>query len=209
MVQRVKRTLVKARMTAIQKENKKQAILDDIRAGLLKTAQIAEKHGVGYHTVYRLRDMAGGEKDLHADIVFKATQDVVALRIADNINDNVIVNENAQIVLAMMREHSQSVMRARGVAALLMDDLEATIRNRAEIENDIEIECSSDEDGLRKSRMKRAVSLAANTKVLADLSGALKTLIGLEREMFNIGQGDDGNGKQSLEDYVLSLPAVN
>lgn len=196
-------------MTAIQKENKKQAILDDIRAGLLKTAQIAEKHGVGYHTVYRLRDMAGGEKDLHADIVFKATQDVVALRIADNINDNVIVNENAQIVLAMMREHSQSVMRARGVAALLMDDLEATIRNRAEIENDIEIECSSDEDGLRKSRMKRAVSLAANTKVLADLSGALKTLIGLEREMFNIGQGDDGNGKQSLEDYVLSLPAVN
>ncbi len=209
MVQRVKRTLVKARMTAIQKENKRQAILDDIRAGILKTAQIAEKHGVGYHTVYRLRDLAGGEKDLHADIVFKATQDVVALRIADNINDNVVVNENAQIVLAMMREHSQSVMRARGVAALLMDDLEATIRNRAEIENDIEIECSSDEDGLRKSRMKRAVSLAANTKVLADLSSALKTLISLEREMFNIGKGDDGNGKQSLEDYVLSLPAVN
>lgn len=196
-------------MTAIQKENKRQAILDDIRAGILKTAQIAEKHGVGYHTVYRLRDLAGGEKDLHADIVFKATQDVVALRIADNINDNVVVNENAQIVLAMMREHSQSVMRARGVAALLMDDLEATIRNRAEIENDIEIECSSDEDGLRKSRMKRAVSLAANTKVLADLSSALKTLISLEREMFNIGKGDDGNGKQSLEDYVLSLPAVN
>ena len=209
MVQRVKRTLVKARMTAIQKENKRQAILDDIRAGILKTAQIAEKHGVGYHTVYRLRDLAGGEKDLHADIVFKATQDVVALRIADNINDNVVVNENAQIVLAMMREHSQSVMRARGVEALLMDDLEATIRNRAEIENDIEIECSSDEDGLRKSRMKRAVSLAANTKVLADLSSALKTLISLEREMFNIGKGDDGNGKQSLEDYVLSLPAVN
>ena len=209
MVQRVKRTLVKARLTAIQKENKKQAILDDIRAGILKTAAIAEKHGVGYHTIYRMRDMVGGEDDLHANIVFKATQDVVALRIADNINDNVIVNENAQIVLAMMREHSQSVMRARGVAELLMDDLEATIRNRAEIEADIEIECSGDEDNLRKFRMKRAVSLAANTKVLADLSGALKTLISLEREMFNIGQGDDGNGKQSLEDYVLSLPAVN
>lgn len=209
MVQRVKRTLVKARLTAIQKENRQQAILDDIRAGLLKTKQIAEKHGVGYHTIYRMRDMVGSDKDLHANIVFKATQDVVALRIADNINDNVVVNENAQIVLAMMREHSQSVMRARGVAALLMDDLEATIRNRAEIEADIEIECGGDEDNLRKFRMKRAVSLAANTKVLADLSGALKTLIGLEREMFNIGQGDDGDGKQSLEDYVLSLPAVN
>jgi hypothetical protein len=156
-----------------------------------------------------MRSLVGSEKDLHANIVFKATQDVVALRIADNINDNVIVNENAQIVLAMMREHSQSVMRARGVAALLMDDLEATIRNREEIEDDIEIECKGDENPLRKIRMKRAVSLAANTKVLADLSGALKTLIGLEREMFNIGQGDDGNGKQSLEDYVLSLPAVN
>jgi hypothetical protein len=200
---------VKARLTAIQKENKRQAILDDIRAGLLKTAQIADKHGVSYHTIYRMRGMVGSEKDLHANIVFKATQDVVALRIADNINDNVVVNENAQIVLAMMREHSQSVMRARGVAALLMDDLEATIRNRAEIEDDIEIECKDDENTLRKYRMKRAVSLSANTKVLADLSGALKTLIGLEREMFNIGQGDDGNGKQSLEDYVLSLPAVN
>lgn len=209
MVERVKRRLVKRRIPAIQKENKKQAILDDIRAGLMTTAHIAEKHGVSYHVVYRMRALVGGENDLHANIVFKATQDVVALRIADNINDSVVVNENAKIVLEMMREHSQSVMRARGAADLLMNDLEAAIRNREQIQADIRTECADDESPIRRSQMMRAVSLAANTKVLADLSNALKTLITLEREMFNIGNGDDGNGKQSLEDYVLSLPAVN
>jgi hypothetical protein len=195
-------------MTAVQRENKRQAIIDDIRAGILNTQAIAEKHSVGYHTVYRLRSLVGSDKDLHANIVFKATKDVVALRIADNINDKMVVNENAQIVLAMMREHSKSVMRARGAADMLMDDLEAAIRNREQIQEDIRAECDGDESPIRRSQMMRAVSLSANTKVLADLSNALKTLITLEREMFNIGKAEESSNR-SLEEYVLSLPAVN
>lgn len=213
MAERVKWSRIKQRVSSVLKENKKQSIIDDVRSGLFTLPQIAKKQNVNYHKVYRLAKLVGTKQDLHADIIHKATQEVVALHVADNQHDAVVVSENTQIVLAMMREHSQSVMRARGVAALLMDDLEAAIRNRAEIEADIEIECSKDsEDEERKSgmsrrtRMLRAVSLQTNTKILNDLSSALKILILLEREMFGIGQGDDGNGKQSLEEYVLSLP---
>ncbi|MFZ2981869.1 MAG: hypothetical protein WA085_12620 [Sphingobium sp.] len=186
-----------------------QAIIDDVRAGLLSIPQIAEKHNVDYHKAYRISKTLGGGGDLHGEVVGKVQNEVAALRIADNINDSVVVTENAQIVLMMMREHSQSVMRARNVAALLMDELESTIRNREAIEEDIEVKCADDQSPLRRNRMMAAVSLPTNTKTLADLSGALKTLIGLEREMFNIGQAGSGEGDKTLEDYVLSLPAVN
>lgn len=186
-----------------------QAIIDDVRAGLLSIPQIAEKHNVDYHKAYRISKTLGGGGDLHVEVVSTVQNKVAALRIADNLNDAVVVSENAQIVLTMMREHSQSVMRARNVATLLMDELESTIRNREAIEEDIEIKCADDQSPLRRNRMMAAVSLPTNTKTLADLSGALKTLVGLEREMFNIGNTASGEGDKTLEDYVMSLPAVN
>ncbi|MDZ7885568.1 MAG: hypothetical protein U5N53_22945 [Mycobacterium sp.] len=69
---------MKARIPAIQKENKKQAILDDLRAGLLTIAQIPTSKGVNYHMVYAAEHgwrRAGLARFDHRS--YKATQEVV------------------------------------------------------------------------------------------------------------------------------------
>lgn len=188
-------------------ERLRNAIIDDLRAGLLTRVKIAERHRVKYRAVLKLAKLLGIDGDLQPEIHAKAKKEIVAMRFGDNANDAVVVNDNARVILELVRDHSTIVRRARNISVSLLDDLEQTIGNREEIERSIEAECANDTSPLREMNMRRAVSLPANTKTLMDLASAMKTLIGLEREMFNIGKGDDdGKGNQSLEDYVLSLP---
>lgn len=186
---------------------KQKAIIDDLRAGLLKMPRIAEKHKVPYHQVYSLSRLIGKQQgDLRDEVVASAQAQIVAAHVTDFAHEGVVVSENAQVVLALVRDHSVQVKRLRNIAAMLMGDLETTIRHRDEIEADIAVKCASDDNGQREARMLHAVSLPVNAKTLADITGAMKTLVGLEREIFNIGDDNDGDGQQSLEDYLLSLP---
>lgn len=182
-------------------------VIVDIRAGILSKPKIAEKHKVSVGQVRQWAKMLGVDGDLRADVMVAARAGYMDTMLADNAQESIVVNENAQIVLALMRDHSDQVRRARNIATLLMDDLETAIRRRDEIENTIAEKCAEDKTREREARLLRAVSLPVNTKTLADLAGAMKTLIGLEREIFNIGKdrGDDDNGG-TLEDYLLSLP---
>lgn len=187
-------------------EKLRNAIIDDLRAGLLSRQKIADKHKVKYSAVLRFAKMLGAEKDLRPAVMRQAETEIMALRLGDNENDAVVVNENALVILELVRDHSAIVRRARNISTTLLQDLEDTIRNRDEIENTIAEKCAEDSSPAREMQMMRAVSLPTNTKTLMDLAGAMKTLIGLEREMFNIGKGDESKGVQSLEDYVMSLP---
>lgn len=182
-----------------------KAIIDDIRAGLLNVSQIAKKHEVDYFVVYRLSKKMGNAADLHDAIVSRFNKEVVQTHIANNANDSVVVEENARALLEIARGHSKQVGRARDIATSLMADLENTIANREAIEDDIIADTAADKSPVRRTRMLNAVSLPANMKTLADLSGALKTLISLEREILNIKNTDADEGRQSLEDYVLTL----
>lgn len=187
-------------------EKLRNAIIDDLRAGLLSRVKIAERHRVKYTAVLRFSRMLGAEGDLRPAVQKKAEAEIMAMRQGDNTNDAVVVNENALVILELVRDHSNLVRRARNISVVLLQDLEDTIRNRDEIERTIKEKCAEDASPVREMQMMRAVSLPTNTKTLMDLAGAMKTLIGLEREMFNIGKGDEGRGTQSLEDYVMSLP---
>lgn len=188
------------------KPQKEARIMDDIRAGLLSLPKIAAKHKVPYHHVYRISKSVGVTGDLRSEVMAEARSQAVALRMGSNEHDGVIVSENAQAVLAVVRDHSDGLRRARKLASVLMDDLENTIRNRDEIERAIEIETANDQTAMREVQMKRAVSLPVNAKTLVDIANAMKTVITLEREIFKIGQDDGDKGRESLEDYLLSLP---
>lgn len=179
--------------------------MDDIRAGLLSLPKVAAKHKVPYHHVYRISKAVGVTGDLRSEVMGVAKTKAVAIRMADNEQDGVIVSDNAQAILSVVRDHSDGLRRARKLASVLMDDLENTLRNREEIERDIAIHTADDETGARQARLMRAVALPINAKTLVDIANAMKTVITMEREIFRIGQDDDG-GQQSLEDYVLSLP---
>lgn len=181
-------------------------IVDDVRAGLLQLPQIAAKHSVEYHSVYRIAKKVEAVGELRGEIISTAQNKIIATHMGNNPNDGVVVEKNAMMVLELVRGHAEQVGKARNIASSLMQDLEHTILNREQIEDDIAAATAEDQSPTRRNNMLRAVSLPVNTKTLADLAGALKTLITLEREMFKLDKdtGDDDKN-QSLEDYVLSL----
>ncbi|MDZ7885567.1 MAG: hypothetical protein U5N53_22940 [Mycobacterium sp.] len=114
-------------------------------------------------------------------------------------------------MLAMMREHSTSVMRARGVAALLMDDLEDTIRNRERRSRRKSTRnARDDENGMRKIQSEAwRYRCPPIPEILADLSGALKTLISLSGKCSTSDMAMMKARAKASRTYVMSLPAVN
>ena len=80
---------------------------------------------------------------------------------------------------------------------------------RADIEAAIKAETGADKTGERRARMLRAIALPSRSAVLGSLSSALKTLIGLERQAFNL---DEASGEAPTQHYdlsVLSLEELN
>lgn len=61
-----------------------------------------------------------------------------------------------------------------------------------DIEQAIDEDTKSDRDGKRKAAMLKAVSLPTRAGVMRDLSVALKNLIPLERQAFNLDEKDKG-----------------
>lgn len=102
------------------------------------------------------------------------------------------VRSNVQII----REHRHDIKKGRELVSLLSSQLEVAAGNRETIESDIYEDTKGDKkiDSKRRNAMMKAVSLPAHAGVLRDLSTALKNLIPLERQAFNIddqGAGDE------------------
>ena len=70
-------------------------------------------------------------------------------------------------------------------------------RPRAETKSkqSIEEETEGGDNGKRRAMMLRAVALPSRAGVIVNLSNALRTLVALERQAFNLGDSLDGNDR--------------
>jgi hypothetical protein len=98
--------------------------------------------------------------------------------------------------------HQERVATSLGIVNILQTQLEEAATIRDELEETIEKEIKGDtvEDRRKRTRLYKAVSLPTHAGVLRDLSVALKNLIGLERQAYNI----DEDGRRS-DDPIGSL----
>jgi hypothetical protein len=111
----------------------------------------------------------------------------------------------------VVREHRTSIGGGQRLVNALFHELEEATMQRADIEAAIEAETGADKTGERRARMFRAIALPSRSAVLGSLSSALKTLIGMERQAFNL---DEASGKaaaptQHYDLTVLSLEELN
>ena len=83
-----------------------------------------------------------------------------------------------------------------------MRQLVETAVNRESIENDIEEETKGDETNQRRYRMIKAISLPTNAAVMRDLSTAMKNLVGMERQAFNL---DELSSEETYEERLARL----
>jgi ribosome-binding protein aMBF1 (putative translation factor) len=94
--------------------------------------------------------------------------------------------------VALVREHRQDIRQGRELVGLIHEQLKEAAQCREAIRETIE---KSDITPQKRAAMLKAVSIPAHAGALRDLSTALKNLIPLERQAFNL---DDQESTEPL-----------
>jgi hypothetical protein len=160
----------------------------DYRAGSLSIREIAKVHGVSDTAIRKKATKDGWQRDLTERVQERVRTELVraTVRTADPQTEEEIVHEAAAQKVAVVRSHIKRVTAQTELVDLLTHQLIAVAGKREDFEDAIEEETAADKTGERRSRMMKAISLPTHASTAVNLANALKTLVGLERQAFNI-----------------------
>lgn len=173
-----------------------EAIERDYRAGMLSIREISRKHDVPESSIRYQAKKYGWQRSLSGKVRERAQEKLLRKELRNpNANDDEVVEEAADTVTAVQLCHRKDIKDGRGFVELFYAHLREAAINRADIEDQIyEHTKASDPDGKddikARNAMLRAVSLPSHVGCLRDLSVALKNLVPLERQAFNMNDED-------------------
>ena len=165
-----------------------EAIEREYRAGQLSVSEIGRLYGLSHTAIQKRAKRDSWTRDLAA----KVRQEVSARLVADPVascNTREAVDNAATRAVQVIREHRADIGRGRTVCSLLLSELENATLKIDEIEDAIELETAGDANSNRRQTMLKAVSLSNRCSSVIALSGALKNLVALERQSFNLDDG--------------------
>lgn len=189
-----------------------EAIEREYRTGQLSVRELSRQHGVSHVAIHKRAKAEGWSRDLAKQV----RQEVNTRLVTSEVNTasaKEAVEQAAQRGVEVVRQHRGSLGRAHAIAERLMIELEHGTENAAEIEEAIEAETIDDKSPKRRNAMLKAVSLPSRAGTLRELSQALKNLIPLERQAFNLdapagGDDDDGAKVPAGNDLARRLAFV-
>lgn len=170
-----------------------ESIERDYRANVLSIREIAKIHDVSDKAIRNKAKANGWQRDLTAKVNEQVRTELVRTEVrAPNAQEKVrtereIVEQAAATVVEVVRSHRKDISAGRGVIGLLMQQLTDVAGHRDEFEEAIWEETKEDETTERRNKLMKAVSIPVHASTVRDLSTALKNLVGLERQAFNIG----------------------
>lgn len=184
-----------------------EAIESAYRAGLLSIREIASQHGITHGAINKRAKRDGWERDLKAKIKAKADALVSKREVSSQVstetatNERILIEANAEVIATVRMEHRGDIRRARNIANSLFDELEAECADVAALQQLGDLMFEPDDKGYDKLNeiYHKVISMPGRVKSMKDLSDTLKTLIGLERQAYDIDgpAGDDASKKLS------------
>lgn len=184
-----------------------EAIESAYRAGLLSIREIASQHGITHGAINKRAKRDGWERDLKAKIKSKADALVSKREVSSQVSnetatsERILIEANAEVIATVRMEHRGDIRRARNIASSLFGELEAQCSDVGLLDNLGDLMVSPDDKGQDKLNeiYRKVISMPGRVKSMKDLSDTLKTLIGLERQAYDIDgpAGDDASKKLS------------
>ena len=107
-----------------------------------------------------------------------------------------------QTNLQVIGRHRRDIAKGHSLVSMLFQQLEEAATHREEIEDAIGEETKGDENSRRRNQMMKMVGLPTHAGVLRDLSTALKNLIPLERQAYNL---DEQEHEEPYEERLRRL----
>lgn len=199
-----------------------ETIEGQYRANVLSLRIIGTQHGITEGAIRKKAKAEGWQRDLAAKVRKQAKEELVRSDGTQSVRNagtqqatKEVERQAVQTIVTVVRNHRSILKRGYDVLEGLLAELQETADNRSEIEAAIDEETAADKDGKRKAMMQRAIALPSRTGVMLNLSAAMKNVIALERQAFNIDDapqsGDDGaveamaaarNAKEAAERYA-------
>ncbi|MBE5683665.1 hypothetical protein [Pantoea agglomerans] len=190
-----------------------EAIESAYRAGLMSIREIASQHGITHGAINKRAKRDGWERDLKAKIKAKADALVSKREVSRQVstetatNDRILIEANAEVIANVRMEHRGDIRRARNIARSLFGELEAQCADVGALEQLGDLMFSPDDKGQDKLNeiYHKVISMPGRVKSMKDLSDTLKTLIGLERQAYDIDGPTGDESSKKLSDLMDDL----
>jgi len=190
-----------------------EAIESAYRAGLMSLREIASQHSISEGAIRKRakrddwsRDLAAKVKERADDLVRKA-QVRKQVRTDNSFSERVLVEATAEVIASVRMEHRGDIRRAREITNSLFDELGAECADVESLRKLGEMMLDPDENG--RDRLNEVyqsiISMPERVKSVKALSDALKNLIGLERQAYDIDGPEGDNSVKKLSDLMDSL----
>ena len=188
-----------------------ESVERDYSAGLLSLREIGAKHGVTHGAINKRANRDGWARDLSAKIKIKAdllvsTEMVSTAVSTKKASEKEIIEVNAQAIVNIKLAHRGDIRKSKNIVNSLFDELESTTDNRELFEQLGEILRQESESGQDKLNdiYKKVISMPQRIDGVKKLTDALKTMIGLEREAYDITAAPTATDN-AMSSFVKSL----
>ncbi|WP_145603578.1 hypothetical protein [Yersinia intermedia] len=190
-----------------------EAIESVYRAGLMSLREIASQHNISEGAIRKRAKRDDWSRDLSAKIKERA-EDLVRkqevrkqVRTETTLTERVLIEASAEVIANVRMEHRGDIRRAREITNALFDELGAECADIEALRKLGELMLDPDENG--RDRLNEVyqsiISLPERVKAVKALSDAMKNLIGLERQAYDIGEDKGDNVVSKLSDLMDSL----
>lgn len=176
-----------------------EAVERDYRAGLLSVREIASTCNVSHVAIHKRAKRDGWVRDLAAKIKAKADSLVNTQAVNSEVNkeraltEKGIVDANAQAIANVRMAHRTDIGRSRRIANKLLEELESITDENGTLRELIDQMREDEGPAALLEVAQKMASLPGRSKIIKELSETLKTLIGLERQAYNLEAETDGN----------------
>jgi len=177
-----------------------EGIEREYRGGQLSIAEIGRRFGVSHVTILK----RAKKKNWSRDLTEKVKREIATRMVTEGLQgprEAVTIETLAARGVNILTGQRNKIGRAMDAVSKFLEELHDTTDNLAEIEDAIYEETADDESGKRRARMLAAIALPSRSAVVNNLTQSLKTLITLERQAYNLGDGgsdDDAAGTRSV-----------
>ncbi|HIF0602414.1 TPA: hypothetical protein ACXYQ0_001779 [Klebsiella pneumoniae] len=190
-----------------------EAIETAYRAGVMSLREIASQHGISEGAIRKRAKRDDWSRDLNAKVKERA-DDLVRkaevrkqVRTEATLSERVLIEATAEVIATVRMEHRGDIKRARQITNALFDELGAECADVAALEKLGELMLDPDDKGQDKLNeiYHKVISMPERVKSVKALSEALKNLIGLERQAYDIDGPEGDNSVKQLSELMDSL----
>ncbi len=189
-----------------------ESVERDYSAGLLSLREIGDKHNVAHQVIARKAKKEEWARDLREKIAKAVDKKIGDKQVGDSLGDSKkasekeIIEVNAQAIVNIKLAHRGDIRKSKNIVNALFDELELTTDNRELFEQLGELLRQESESGQDKLNdiYKKCISMPQRIDGVKKLTDALKTMIGLEREAYDITAAPTATDN-AMSSFVKSL----